>query len=280
MAPTVLITGTSSGIGRASARLFQSRGWNVVATMRSPERETDLAHLERVLVTRLDVQEPASAHAAVAAALARFGRIDALVNNAGYGAYGPLEATPLEKARRQFDVNVIGLLATTQAVLPHFRQQRSGVIINISSMGGRVAFPLGTLYHGSKFAVEGLSEALHYELAPLGVRVKLVEPGIVKTDFAGRSFDFSNDVSMAEYQPVVQAVLSALGPMAADAPPPEAVAEAIHRAAADTSPRLRHEVGADAVELLATRRAVDDDAFLSGMMARFGISRPAPGDTA
>jgi NAD(P)-dependent dehydrogenase (short-subunit alcohol dehydrogenase family) len=279
MPPTVFITGCSSGIGRATAQLFQARGWNVVATMRSPQQETELRLLERVLVARLDVQDEASIQAAVDAALARFGRIDVLVNNAGYGAYGPLEATPMSKVRRQFDVNVHGLIATTQAVLPLLRRQRSGVVVNISSIGGRLTFPLGTLYHGTKFAVEGLSEALHYELLPLGVQVKLVEPGMVKTDFAGRSFDFSNDPALTEYQPVVQALLGALGPMAATASEPAAVAEVIFEAATDGRDRLRYEAGADAQHLLATRRAADDAAFLGAIRSQFGIA-PAPAPAA
>lgn len=276
MPSTVLITGCSSGIGRATAQLFQARGWNVVATMRSPQQETELRLLERVLVARLDVQDEASIQAAVDAALARFGRIDVLVNNAGYGAYGPLEATPMDKVRRQFDVNVHGLIAATQAALPHLRRQRSGVVVNISSIGGRLTFPLGTLYHGTKFAVEGLSEALHYELLPLGVQVKLVEPGMVQTDFAGRSFDFSNDPSLAEYQPVVQALLGALGPMAATASEPAAVAEVIFEAATDGRDRLRYEAGADAQHLLATRRAADDATFLGAIRSQFGIAPAAP----
>jgi NAD(P)-dependent dehydrogenase (short-subunit alcohol dehydrogenase family) len=145
MNQTILITGTSSGLGRATARLFQAKGWNVVATLRAPDRETELSQLERTLVTRLDVQDAKSIQSAVEAGLAKFGRIDALVNNAGYGAFGPLEATPFEKIQRQFDVNVLGLLATTQALLPHFRTNRSGTIVNVASVGGRVAFPLGTL---------------------------------------------------------------------------------------------------------------------------------------
>jgi NAD(P)-dependent dehydrogenase (short-subunit alcohol dehydrogenase family) len=211
MTQTILITGTSSGLGRATAKLFHARGWNVVATMRTPENETELTTLDNVLVTRLDVQDPGSIASAVDSGLARFGRIDALVNNAGYGAYGPLEATPIDKIHRQFDVNVMGLLATTKALLPHFRANRSGTIVNISSMGGRVTFPLGTLYHGTKFAVEGLSEALHYELAPFGVGVKIVEPGGIRTDFGGRSFDFTHDPTLTEYQPLVDAVLAGLG---------------------------------------------------------------------
>jgi NADP-dependent 3-hydroxy acid dehydrogenase YdfG len=183
MNKTVLITGASSGIGKATAKRFQSAGWNVVATMRSPEDERELNNLDRVLVTRLDVLDLPSIQLAVQEGLARFGKLDVLLNNAGYGAYGPLEVTPMEKIRRQFDVNVTGLLATTQAVLPYFRAQRSGTIINISSIGGRITFPLGTLYHGTKFAVEGLSESLHFELLPLGIRVKLVEPGMVKQTF-------------------------------------------------------------------------------------------------
>ena len=271
MNPTILITGASSGIGKATAKFFQSRGWNVIATMRSPERETELSQLERVLVTRLDVEDITSIQTAVDAGLSKFGKIDVLLNNAGYGAYGPLEATPLEKIRKQFDVNVIGLLATSRALLPHFRANRRGVIVNLSSMGGKVTFPLGTLYHGTKFAVEGLSEALHYELAPLGVRVKIIEPGMVKTDFAGRSFDFSNDLTLSEYQPVVQSLMSAMGPMAETASPPELVAEVIFKAATDGTDQLRYEAGADAVQLLAGRRATDDATFLAGIKAQFGL---------
>ena len=182
MTPTILITGASSGIGRAAAKRFQSAGWQVIATMRTPQHERELNTLDRVLVERLDVLDLASIDSAVAAGLARFGRIDVLLNNAGYGAYGPLEATPIEKIRRQFDVNVLGVLATTKAVLPHMRAQGSGTVLNISSIGGKMTFPLGSLYHGTKFAVEGLSESLHYELLPLGIRVKVIEPGMVKTD--------------------------------------------------------------------------------------------------
>ncbi len=171
--------------------------------MRKPDREDELTTLENVLVTRLDVQDSDSIIAAVEAGINQFGSIDVLLNNADYGAYGVLEATPIEKIRRQFDVNVIGLLETTKAVLPHLRKKGTGTIINIASMGGKVTFPLGTLYHGSKFAVEGLPEALHFELEAIGIRIKIVEPGMIKTNFGGSSFDFNNDESLAEYQPLV-----------------------------------------------------------------------------
>lgn len=279
MKKTLLITGASSGIGKAAARRFQAEGWNVIATMRSPERETELTALDGVLVTRLDVLDVGSITTAVGAGLQRFGRIDALLNNAGYGAYGPLEATPLDKVRRQFDVNVMGVLATTQAVLPHLRRQRSGVIVNVSSIGGKITFPLGTLYHGTKFAVEGLSEALHYELLPLGIQVRIVEPGMVKTDFAGRSFDFSNDPALDEYQPLVGAFMSALGPMAANASHPDRVADVIFRAATDEGDRLRYEAGPDAEQMLGARRASDDAAFIGVMRAQFGIHGPGRPET-
>lgn len=269
---TILITGTSSGLGRATAKLFQDKGWNVIATMRAPEQETELTQLERVLVTRLDVQDRGSIGSAVEAGIARFGRIDALVNNAGYGAYGPLEATPFENIRRQFDVNVLGLLATTQALLPHFRTNRSGVIVNISSIGGRLAFPLGTLYHGTKYAVEGLSEALQYELSPLGIRVKVIEPGGIKTDFSGRSFDFANDPALVEYQPLVQALFNGFTPLMENASTPELIAETVHQAVTDGTDRLRYEAGADALELLAGRRAVDDATFFGNMKKQFGLA--------
>lgn len=271
-AKTILVTGASSGLGRATAKLFQAKGWNVIATMRSPASETELTKLERTLVTRLDVQDIPSIATAVQAGIAKFGRIDALMNNAGYGAYGPLEATSLEKIRRQFDVNVIGLMATTQALLPHFRTNKSGVIVNVSSVGGRVTFPLGTLYHGSKFAVEGLSEALHYELEPLGVKVKIIEPGGIKTDFGGRSLDFSNDPALTEYQPLVEKVIGVLGPMMVErGSTAEAIAEVVYTATTDGTSQLRYEAGPDAVQLLAGRRASDDATFLGGMKAQFGL---------
>ena len=273
MSKTIFITGASSGIGKATASWFAERGWNVVATMRNPDDGAELV-AENVLVTRLDVLDEASIQAAVEAAQARFGGIDALLNNAGYGAYGALEATPMEVIRRQFDVNVLGLIATTQAVLPVMRAAKSGVIVNISSVGGRMCYPFGTLYHGSKWAVEGLSEALHFELIPLGIRVKVVEPGGVATDFAGRSFVFTNNESLAEYQPMVQAMMAAMqsGDNASGQQTPDGVAEVIWEAAHDETGRLRFVSGEGAKELLASRYSFEqDETFLGGMRQRFGL---------
>lgn len=241
MTKTVLVTGTSTGIGREATRLFQTKGWNVLATMRAPESETELGQLANVRVRRLDVTNEASIADAVAHGIRDFGGIDVLVNNAGFGAYGPLETTSLATIRKQFDTNVIGLYAVTKAVLPHMRQRGRGTIVNISSVGGRLAFPLGSLYHGSKFAVEGLSEALFYELAALGIRVKLVEPGMTKSDFGTRSLVFSHDASITEYEPIVTNTMNAFAAISQDAAEAVDVARTIFDAATDGSARLlRH----------------------------------------
>lgn len=273
MPQTILITGASSGIGKETAKLFAARGWNVVATMRAPEKEKELTSLDNTLVTRLDVTDAGSIEAAVAGGIEKFGQIDVLLNNAGYGAYGPLEAFPMDRIRRQFDTNVIGLIETTKAVLPHMRGNGAGTIVNVSSIGGQMTFPLGALYHGTKFAVEGISEALHFELEAAGIKVKIVEPGMIATDFGGRSFDFVNDESMAEYQSVVQALFGAWGSdeMTANASQPIVVAEVIWDAVTDGTDTLRYRAGADAVELLNNRKALDDATFIGRLKAQLGL---------
>lgn len=264
---TILITGASSGIGKAAALRFQAEGWNVIATMRDPAAGEDLAARAHVLVARLDVTDVGSIASAVGEGIARFGRIDALVNNAGYGAYGPLEAFSTDRIRRQFDTNVVGLLEVTKAVLAPMRAQRAGTIVNISSIGGQIAFPLGALYHGTKFAVEGLSEALRYELEPLGIRIRIVEPGMIRTDFGGRSFDFAMDESVADYRPTAAAMARLFGKLAATPSPPELVADVIWTAVNDDGERLRYRAGPDAKALLDRRKREDDAAFIASVKA-------------
>jgi NADP-dependent 3-hydroxy acid dehydrogenase YdfG len=271
MKKTILITGASSGIGRATAQLFQSKDWNVIATMRNPENETELAALENVLVTKLDVLDLESIQNAVNEGVQKFGQIDVLLNNAGYGAYGTLESFSREKIVRQFNTNVIGLLDVTKAILPHFRQNKSGIIINISSIGGKITFPLGALYHGTKFAVEGISESLSFEVEQFGGQVKIVEPGMIATEFAGRSFDFSNDETMVEYQKIVGALMSAMPTMAQNASPANVVAEVIFEAATDGKNQLRYTAGEDARVLMANRKQFDDVTFIGGIKSQFGI---------
>lgn len=257
MTKTVLITGASSGFGKDAVRLFQKNGWNVIATMRSPGKETELNKLDRVALARLDVTDAGSIRQAVEEGIARFGQIDAVVNNAGYGSLGVLEAAPAEVVRQQFDVNVFGVIEVIKAVLPHMRRNKSGVIINVSSMGGRIAFPFSTLYHATKYAVEGISESLQYELEPLGIKVKIVEPGGYKTDFAGRSLATFGAGDLLDYMLAYDAFAGQVDswPMSDRV---WEVAEAIFEAASDDSAQLRYPVGADAVQLLQARKEMDD----------------------
>ena len=268
MSNTIFITGASTGIGRATAETFAERGWNVVATMRDVGAAGDLGARDRVLVTRLDVVDPDSIDAAVAAAVERFDGIDVLVNNAGYAGFGPLEATPLDAIRRQFDTNVIGLLAVTKAVVPLMRRRRTGTIVNISSPAGKIGFPLGTLYCGSKHAVEGLSEAMSYELGLAGITVKIIEPGAIRTDFATRSLQLSVDDEMAEYAPLVDATRASFETIDDTASPPELVAEVIHTAVTDGTDQLRYTAGADAAEMIGGRAAAGDEGFVAHMRRR------------
>lgn len=271
MNKTIFITGASSGIGKETAKFFDAKGWNVVATMRNPENETELTQLQHVYVTRLDVLDMQSIQNALAEGIQKFGKIDVLLNNAGYGAYGPLESFPREKIVRQFNTNVIGLLDVTQAVLPHFRQNKSGIIINVSSVGGKATFPLGSLYHGTKFAVEGISEALSYEVGEFGGQVKIIEPGAIETDFAGRSFDFNNDESLTEYQGTVAKLFSVMPAMLEHASPASLVAEVIYEAATDGTSQIRYIAGEDAKVLLNNRKQLDDAVFIGGIKSQFGL---------
>lgn len=246
MKKTILITGASSGIGKETAKFFHEKEWNVVATMRNPEMETELTSLKNVIVTKLDVLDQDSIEQAITYGIEKFERIDVLLNNAGYGAYGPLESFPREKILRQFNTNVIGLLDVTRAILPHFRDNKNGIIMNVSSMGGKMTFPLGSLYHGTKFAVEGISESLRYEVEQFGVKVKIIEPGSIATDFAGRSFDFNNDEKLSAYQNIVTKIMTAFPEMLKKSSSTSVVTEVIFKAATDGTKRLRYMAGKDA----------------------------------
>jgi NADP-dependent 3-hydroxy acid dehydrogenase YdfG len=270
MNKTILITGASSGIGKATAMHFQQKGWNVIATMRSPEKDTELKELENVLLEKLDVLDLESINQAIQNGIEKFGKIDALVNNAGYGAYGPLESFPRENIIRQFNTNVIGLMDVTKAIIPHFRENKDGVIVNISSIGGKMAFALGSLYHGTKFAVEGISESLHYEMSQVGVKVKLVEPGMIATDFGGRSFDFQA-VDIADYQPIIGALMKQWQNPENTASPASLVAEVIYTAVTDDSEQLRYRAGEDANFLLDSRKNMTDAAFFSMIKNQMGM---------
>jgi NADP-dependent 3-hydroxy acid dehydrogenase YdfG len=259
---TVLITGASSGIGQATALFFQQQGWNVAATMRSPETVTALANQNHLCCLALDVTQPNSIEQAIAKTLEEFGSIDAIVNNAGYSLTGAFEDCTPEQIEKQFATNVFGLMAVTRAVLPHFRQQGHGLIINVASIGGHMAFPLYSMYHATKWAVEGFSESLQYELQPLNIRVKVIEPGPIKTDFYGRSADVAQASSQLEaYQDFAKKVMPQMEQAGANGSPPEFVAKIIYKAATDGSWKLRYPAGGNASALLLLRKLLPDSWF-------------------
>ncbi|ANG98761.1 hypothetical protein A8A54_19360 [Brucella pseudogrignonensis] len=254
MKKTVVITGASSGIGRETAALFAKKGWNVVATMRTPEMFAGRLDGPHVLYQRLDVLDRNTIDATIAAALEHFGNIDVWVNNAGYGTFGPLEAATPDQIRRQFEVNLFGLIACIQAVAPHMREKGTGTIVNISSNGGLMTFPAYTLYNATKFAVEGLSEGLWYELGAFGIKVKLIEPGVTNTDFGNRSMDMIDYVRLPEYRELMDKITVARARSRARAGTADEVAQTILAAALDSSDRLRTIVGKDAARLWSVRR--------------------------
>ena len=241
---TALITGCSSGYGLEIARHFHAEGWNVIATMRTP-REDVLPRSERLRVLPLDVTKPDS----IAAALEACGPVDVLVNNAGIGAVGAFEATPMGVVRELFETNTFGVMAMTQAVLPQFRTRRSGVVVNVTSSVTLTPMPLAAVYTGSKMAIEGFTASLAFELEPFNVRVKLVEPGYCPTTrFAINGGSRMEGLIPEAYEAFAQPIFAAFAQPEAVTTPSD-VAEAVYRAANDGSERLRFAAGADAVAL-------------------------------
>ena len=258
-----LVTGASSGIGRATALRLAALGFTVHAAARRVERMSDLAD-HGIHVESLDVTDDRSMVTVVDKIMSEHGRIDILVNNAGYGSYGAVEDVPIAEARRQFDVNVFGLARLTQLVLPHMRAQRDGYIVNMSSMGGKIWEPLGGWYHAAKFAVEGLSDCLRAEVAEFGIKVVVVEPGSITSEWATISADNLEAIS-ADTPYRGQAKLIARGLRKSDtsflASEPEVVAEAIGKAVQRTKPRTRYPVGGGARTFLFAHRVLTDRGF-------------------
>jgi len=269
--PVVLVTGASSGIGRATVAACAARGWTVVATMRQPDAAGDLAALPGVVVLPLDVTIPESVEAAVADVVTRFGRLDAVVNNAGFAVDGIFEGADDATIRRQFETNVFGLMRVTRAAIPVMRRQGRGTLVQVSSMGGRVTFPLYSIYHATKWAVEGFSESLAFELRPFGIRVRLVEPGAIRTDFYGRSRDPVAAPAGAGYDDLVARceAISLAGGQGGSGP--EVVAETIIRALLDRGWRLRYPVAPPAPLLIALRKVLPEAWFLRLIRRRYCI---------
>lgn len=260
MAKTAIVTGASAGIGEATALALQAKGFTVYAVARRIDR---MKHLEPrgIVPVSADVTDDASLVALVDRVVAETDRIDVLVNNAGYGSYGALEEVPMDEARRQFDVNVFGLARLTQLVLPHMRNQGSGRIINVSSVGGRIWEPLGAWYHATKFAVEGLSDSLRAELRPHGIDVVVIQPGAIKTEWAAISAEnlraASTIPAYAEQVRVGAAVLKKADEVKA-ASPPETVAKTIAKAATVRRPKTRYATGGGARSVLLMNALLTD----------------------
>lgn len=255
---TVFITGASSGFGLLTARLFSDHGWNVVASMRNPDKTGELNDLKNVLVVKVDVTSKEMVEAAVWQAESHFGRIDVLINNAGYGAYGFFEEASEEEVHQQMDTNFFGVVNVSQAIIPLMRKQAQGVIINITSAAGIVAPPLLSLYSASKFAVEGLTESLNHELNAFGIQAKTVAPGAFKTGF-GDAIHFTQGSAKAELDIARTTSLRFLKDMLEQPPKPfgygepQQVAETIYRAATDGKHKVRYMVGKDAKILSAMK---------------------------
>ncbi len=266
---TIVITGASSGIGKATAKYFAEQGWQVAATMRKPEKETELPQVQNVKLYHLDVTDENSISEARDNILKDFGGINVVLNNAGYGLVGAFEAASEEQIKRQFDTNLFGLMAVTRAFLPHFRANKTGTFINVSSIGGLVTFPFISLYHSTKWAVEGFSESLSYELAELGLKVRIIEPGAIATDFGERSLVFATNPELNDYNESIVKFQAAMENMAENASPASLVAEVIYQAAIDESDKLRYLVGGDAEQAYELRKSVGDLQFISSMKERF-----------
>ena len=260
-----LVTGASSGIGEATALRLEERGFIVYAGARRTERMAALKNAG-VHVISLDVTDDGSATKAVDTIIAAEGRIDLLVNNAGYGSYGAVEEVPLSEAQAQLDVNLLGLARMTQKVLPYMRAQKSGTIINISSVGGQFATPLGAWYHASKYAVEGLSDAMRLELKRFGINVVVIEPGSIQTEWGAIAADHLRAMSgQGPYAEQANAMAASLDASSKPgywlASRPDVVAKAVTKAATARRPRTRYAVGFGAKPLIWTSRLTPDRAF-------------------
>lgn len=260
MEKVVFITGASSGIGLHTAKLFQTKNWKVAATMRTPEKAEGLAKIVDVECIRLDVTDSDSIRSAIKAALDKFGRIDAVVNNAGFAVVGPFEAATQDQIDRQMQTNVYGVMNVCREILPYFRENRRGTIVNVASMGGRLTFPLYSIYHASKWAVEGFSESLQYEVKEFGVKIKIIEPGPIKTDFYDRSMSISKREGLTAYDNFVARAMPNLQKAGETGPDGSVVAQTIYDAVTDGTWKMRYPINSKAI--LTLRRLLPDALFL------------------
>ena len=261
MNKTIIITGASSGIGRETVKYFSQKGWNVAATMRNPSTETELTKLPNVTLYTLDVTSNESINIAIEQIWTKYKKVDVVVNNAGYGLIGTFEGATDEQIQNQFNTNVFGLMRVTRAALPHLRLQGFGRIINISSIAGIISLPLYSLYNASKFAIEGFTESLHYELKQFNIKVKLIEPGPIDTNFNSKSKIEICTESLPEYQEYEDCVNYFYNKNFENADHPIVVSKRIYKAATTNSNKIRYSAGLQA-QLFTTLAKIIPNTFL------------------
>lgn len=269
-----IVTGSSSGIGYATSLLLARNGFHTYATMRNIGRSADvqeIAYKERLPleVIQLDVNDDASIRDSIEKVESENERIDVLVNNAGYGLVGAFEDLSVEEIKSQFETNFFGVIRLTQQVLPIMRKQKSGTIVNISSGAGRIGFPGMSAYVSSKFALEGLSESMSYELEPFGIKVVIIEPGVIRTNFKKNSVMSKKSLdnsSISPYSSIIQKIDSSISSMVEHATPPEEVAKTILHATISNNPELRYLVGNDMIMMAETKKSMSDEDFRKMMM--------------
>lgn len=266
MQKTIFITGASAGLGKATSLLFQSKGWHVIATMRNPEKETELTQLENVTIIALDVTDAEQINTTIKNITDKFS-VDVVVNNAGYGLIGALEALTDEQIQRQVTTNLLGVIRVSKAFAPHFREKESGTFLNITSTFGLMGFPTCSIYSATKFAVDGFSESLAYELAQFGIQVKIIAPGGMQTDFATRSMEAGQHDAYAQLTAEVAKGYSA--EQLANYTKAEDVARIIYSAATDDKNQLRYVAGKDANALYNQRLTAGAEAQFKDIKAMF-----------
>lgn len=260
---TIFITGASTGLGKATAKLFASNGWKVIATMRTPENDTELNLIDNITLLPLDVTNLVQIKETVQKAI-DLGDIDVVFNNAGYGLMGPLESTTDTQLVRQLETNLLGVIRVTQAFIPYFREKQSGLFITTTSIGGLITFPFSSVYHATKWALEGWSESMSFELKKIGVGIKTVSPGGIKTDFLSRSADMS---AHPAYDKWVEKLFA--GFSEDNFTPASEIASVVYEAATDGKEKLRYVAGEDAQALYAQRLALGDTQFMKSMEQMF-----------
>lgn len=267
---TIFITGASAGLGKTTAKLFQSRGWRVIATMRSPEKETELAGLENVIILPLDVTNPAQVNTTIQEAI-KLADIDVVFNNAGYGLIGPLEGYTEEQMISQFDTNFFGVLRVTKAFIPYFKQKRSGLFITTTSICGLATYPLCSVYNASKWALEGWSESMSYDLAQFNIGIKTVAPGGIKSNYMNVMTVVTDNAYDSLNSKMTEGFTDGTLMEFSDT---EIIAAVVYEAATDDKDQTRYLAGPDAVRTYAKREQLGAEAYRKELSAYLGLKSP------